>query len=646
MTETPTEFNVTTLRVERTDETSFETEDDLLGVGAELPSGLIILDWNLEAFAEDNRLDHPHQSIYGSRDDVELATGGRVVTDDDVEIPTPDPDPEPEPDPDPDPDDEDPAPEAPDEFVLKVGSNASTPAMSYQFTVEGEVAEEASLEDHDEISEEDGTTTVTGRVGPKGSDVYRLENRPTSWTALDENRRFVAERRYDLVLDGEAVTLDDLLEGGRETRRVEVVAPGELEYSLEATGGISPVYDDESDWSAERGNDTVAETDAGHWRLDGYTGNGYGDAYEVTGDLLEFRPSRGAFAVYVDGVQVDPASIGADAGLEEVTTQVGGGRGYEFTVAPDDADVEVSTLKGLGNALDDATEGDVVYLAGNAHIEMGSAEVTVPEGVTLASNRGIAGAPGGHLETDEETEQIHAEADSRVTGLRVQGKYYEYFDPRGGDHYPVGNAVQVEGEGVEIDNCELWGHAHASVDCRLDGGTTHIHHNHIHHTPRAGLGYGVVTWSGHPVIEWNYFNYNRHAVAGSGGRRCGYTARYNHVGPETIGHIFDMHKPGGDRIEIYRNTVEGYQMLQSAGGQKYTAAVMVRGTPSEHCHVYDNWFYNDKPPRDQPSSYFTSEAIVQVHVTEWDRVEWWNNHLGREAPDDPEVGAPELWGGR
>lgn len=47
---------------------------EVVGWGVEYPSGWVVLDWNQYAFAPDNRLADPHLSLYGSLDDVGLAT--------------------------------------------------------------------------------------------------------------------------------------------------------------------------------------------------------------------------------------------------------------------------------------------------------------------------------------------------------------------------------------------------------------------------------------------------------------------------------------------------------------------------------------------------------------------------------------------
>ena len=522
-------------------------------------------------------------------------------------------------------------------YRLEIGSTRSTPAMNYAFAVPGEVSVAAadSIEDHDQITTQDGVTWVKGLVGPKGTDAYRLDERPTEWTALDNGGKFVSTDRFRLTFDGEEVDLDGLLAGGRQRRRLEIVAPGELDYSFAAEGEITPVNDEASDWSAE-GNDEVRPLDDGGWRADGYTGNGYGDAYEVTGEITDFTPRRGSFSVYVDGKRTTPlALLGEEDPPTGEENPVGGGAGYQRTVGAEDADVVASDLSGLQDALQSASQGEIVFLAGSADLDMAGTTLTVPEGVTLASNRGLDGAPGGRLRTDQETTQIRVKEGARITGLRIQGKYYSYFNPIGDpNRYPTGTGLKVRGPSVEIDNCEVWGHAYAAI--HTTGYTCHVHHNHIHHTPRDGLGYGVVSSGGHPVIERNYFNYNRHAVAGSGGG--GYTVRFNHFGPDTIGHVIDMHTPGGDRLKIHQNTVEAVHAVND-GSKK--PAVAIRGTPSEGASIERNWFYNPTPPRDRPDGW-TNEAIIQVGTSQWENVSWADNHLGSDPPTDPEVGAPRL----
>ncbi|MBV0903925.1 hypothetical protein [Haloarcula salina] len=62
------------------DRTRIDVDGEVLGWGVEFPSGLCVVDWNRMVFDEDDRLDHPHLSQYGSLEDVEQGTGGEVVT--------------------------------------------------------------------------------------------------------------------------------------------------------------------------------------------------------------------------------------------------------------------------------------------------------------------------------------------------------------------------------------------------------------------------------------------------------------------------------------------------------------------------------------------------------------------------------------
>lgn len=315
-----------------------------------------------------------------------------------------------------------------------------------------------------------------------------------------------------------------------------------------------------------------------------------------------------------------------DDATAERTVPIGGGAGYERTVAPSEATVIASTRDELNAALDDAGRGDVVYVDGDAEIDMGQSEFRIPDGATLASDRGIDGSAGGLLRTDDEPWGMLTAGDSvRVTGLRVGGPRWEWVGNVGGEL-----GLDVAGAGVEVDNCEVYGWGYAAVTTADD---THVHHCSIHHNPKDGTGYGVSTGSAAmPTIEYNEFYHNRHSVASSGG---GYVARYNHVKQGAISHVFDQHRPGGTHVEIHHNTVEA---VENAMKDKHVPAVAIRGVPEDVASVHDNWFHNGQAPRDDPSGW-SDEAIIQVHSDGWRNVEYENNHYGTEEPA-PDVGHP------
>ena len=64
--------------VRDSDRTRVETDGDTLGWGVKFPSGMCYVDWNRRVYAEEDRLNNPHVSQYGSLNDVEQGTGGAV----------------------------------------------------------------------------------------------------------------------------------------------------------------------------------------------------------------------------------------------------------------------------------------------------------------------------------------------------------------------------------------------------------------------------------------------------------------------------------------------------------------------------------------------------------------------------------------
>lgn len=66
-------------RVFPSERTRIETDDDTLGWGVQFPSGECYVDWNRMVFDEEDRLEKPHVSKYGSLADVEQGTGGDVT---------------------------------------------------------------------------------------------------------------------------------------------------------------------------------------------------------------------------------------------------------------------------------------------------------------------------------------------------------------------------------------------------------------------------------------------------------------------------------------------------------------------------------------------------------------------------------------
>lgn len=77
-------FPLTLLTVLPPEDRSNYYLDEFLGRGVRCPSGLIVLDWNLDAYPAEDRLDKPHQSFYWTLGDLERVTGGEVVVEREV----------------------------------------------------------------------------------------------------------------------------------------------------------------------------------------------------------------------------------------------------------------------------------------------------------------------------------------------------------------------------------------------------------------------------------------------------------------------------------------------------------------------------------------------------------------------------------
>lgn len=348
--------------------------------------------------------------------------------------------------------------------------------------------------------------------------------------------------------------------------------------------------------------------------------------------------------------------------------------GYDDVIEQGDADYVVETDTELMDALEAAEYGDIVYVPGDAEIDTGARSITsrdppgfhVPEGVTLASDRGIDGSRGGLIYTDtivdgwpQESWVMAAHSDARITGLRFRGQYWDSGQvPRSGDDAPhdgyVGSGHPLllwDGDwgadpgtttNVEVDNCEFYGWG-SCVTAYTGADDCRVHHCDFHDTLIAGLGYGVSIGDGHHEIDYNTFNRTRHAVA-CNGEQSGYDAHHNVAGSYSMSHVFDAHRPGGDRFDIHHNTIRVVDRNNDfRTGEKMLPGVAIRGVPNDEAWIHHNWFYNPKEPRERPRqepSGWSEEAIIQVFTDDWNNVDWKRNHYGTETEPKRDIGAP------
>ncbi len=233
----------------------------------------------------------------------------------------------------------------------------------------------------------------------------------------------------------------------------------------------------------------------------------------------------------------------------------------------------------------------------------GGAYVSVP-GSTTGGEYHVS--PGGLIYlgpagSDHRTGLVAGRENVRITGIRLEGP-----DPGNEKVEPAAIGIFSAYRNLEVDNCEIWGWSGAAVGIFGTSGSDmktggYIHHNYIHHCQMDGLGYGVVVSGGAvSLIEANYFDHCRHAIAGSGVAGDGYEARYNICGPNfTAGsssHNFDMHGTtsgsdiiAGDTIRIHHNTF-------MATGPLNAFPVAIRGVPRDGAYIDHNWFYYTQAP--------------------------------------------------
>ena len=324
---------------------------------------------------------------------------------------------------------------------------------------------------------------------------------------------------------------------------------------------------------------------------------------------------RDAGPVPCDRTRVDTSSP-----PESASWRFGGGVGYpDRPPSYGDCVTRVRTRAELEAALAAAGEGDVVFIEGDARIDLTGASLCIPGGVTLASDRGLDGSAGAllYVTRTESIATLRACGDDvRITGLRLYGHEPTQCPPEWSspghsactgdiagdtncrDCMPRSRGIRAsDADRLEVDNCELAGWTYGAIEL-VRSHDNHVHHNEIHHNQRQGLGYGVVL-SGianeaDVVIHHNRFDYNRHSVAGSGAIGQSYEARDNLVLEHANGHVFDMH--GISESASYDPAMHGPEDVAGTNMRIFANTVLppnhyalvVRGRPTEGAWLYDN----------------------------------------------------------
>jgi len=305
---------------------------------------------------------------------------------------------------------------------------------------------------------------------------------------------------------------------------------------------------------------------------------------------------------------------------------IGGGNGYANIVTK--GDYTAKDLDSLLDALSKAKTGQVVFIPGETEIDLTARiyieqiVLRIPNGVTLAGNRGQDGSQGALLTSDtlQTPAIIHtAGPDVRITGLRIQGPnpqrhldhHQRAFGPGGAGReyyykFPLSDGIVVEHPRVEVDNCDISAFAHAAVDL-VKGNEHRIHHNYIHHCQYNGLGYGVCQRLASSLIEYNLFDWNRHSIAGTGQPGCSYVARHNVELGTSLSHCFDMHggRDRNDGTDIAGTSIE----IANNTFRAPNTPVSIRGVPQEKCAVHHNWFQKQHEPKNSVKGFSKNTKV-------------------------------------
>jgi len=316
------------------------------------------------------------------------------------------------------------------------------------------------------------------------------------------------------------------------------------------------------------------------------------------------------YYTYIDALCKNIDGVKYGAYVEEGDDPIGGGYGYKeiFTTG----DYIVKTSGQLQTALTNAKAGEVIFIPGDVVINLNAAQksgkvLTVPKGVTIASDRGLIREDGtistGATICATNTSNLTCfslKEGSRFTGINLKGPdtnihynhWYRAFkgdNPPGHEYFYLldrGAGIEVTGDNVSVDNCEISGFAWAGIIV-MSKENVRIHHNYIHHNQLYGLGYGVTHMgAADTILEYNLLNRHSHSLAADG-NYTSYIARYNVDMGGTFGnHIFDVHggSDRGDGTNIAGSAVEMYNNTMLSDKWPYAK----RGTPEKYQKFYQN----------------------------------------------------------
>jgi hypothetical protein len=178
--------------------------------------------------------------------------------------------------------------------------------FNYTFTVDGSVERaavgEREGEDSDRIVEnDDGTVTVSGFTGNLYGDAFTVTGELTSFERTggqsDYRLEFNGTDVTENLTGSPASTVDRPVVGDGEALVVESTTQGaDFNYTFTVDGSVERIRDDDFDLDGERAaedSDRIIENGDGTVTVRGFTGNLYGDAFVIQGEIRSFERTGG-----------------------------------------------------------------------------------------------------------------------------------------------------------------------------------------------------------------------------------------------------------------------------------------------------------------------------------------------------------------
>jgi hypothetical protein len=382
-----------------------------------------------------------------------------------------------------------------------------------------------------------------------------------------------------------------------------------------------------ADYDRDGAADIATKDGNGNWYID-YANNGFGSWDKI---VFSYGPEayRAIPANFDNQGDLDLAVVGECGNVYVDLTSRGGLGGAEPWDLRAPSILNVTMPRQLTDALASSFNG---ALAVQNDLDLtGAQEVIVHSCQSIVGNRGKLDE-GPMIFDRQDAEHVLFDLqgnDIRIEGLRFRGP----ADGNRSINLPPSTAMVVKSDyasgskgrrnvisGNEFFNWRGAGVEVAVLDGRpqvADAGDILVSKNFFHHNSRDGAGYGVVISAGYAKIVGNVFNYNRHAIAGSGSEGSGYLAYYNFV--QQGGYTedackwgvcanywnqhFDMHGSGehgyggtaGEYMDIAFNTFRGEQTygVPLPGLEETRPALMLRGVPTLGADFHENLLVHD-----------------------------------------------------